>query len=151
MWEKYHNRKVYERLLLKSSFRVTTLFVTIVTLVIQEEVQSHKQKITNSVDFILQHIFVIHYYYNNYCDIFFIMASVKEPTSNFTKLEKFVGVDFRRWQKKMQILLTTLNVTYVISTPRPEESEIETLEQARKRSKWNSDDFICRGHFEWYE
>ena len=60
------------------------------------------------------------------------MASVKELTSNFTKLEKFVGVDFRRWQKKMQILLTTVNVAYVISTPRPEESENETLEQRKE-------------------
>ena len=46
----------------------------------------------------------------------------------------------------MQILLTTLNVAYVISTPRPEESENETLEQARKRSMWDNDDFVCQGH-----
>ena len=74
------------------------------------------------------------------------MTSVKELTSNFTKLETFVGVDFRRWQKKMKILLITLNVAYVISTPRPKESKNETLEQARKRTKWDNDDFICRGH-----
>ena len=74
------------------------------------------------------------------------MKSVKELTSNFTKLETFVGVDFRRWQKKMKILLITLNVAYVISTPRPKESKNETLEQARKRTKWDNDDFICWGH-----
>ena len=34
----------------------------------------------------------------------------------------------------------------MISTPRPEESEDETLEQARKRSKWDNDDFMCWGH-----
>ena len=38
------------------------------------------------------------------------MASIKDLTSNFTKLEKFVGIDFRRWQKKMMLVLTTLNV-----------------------------------------
>ena len=63
------------------------------------------------------------------------MANIKELTSNFTKLDKFVGVDFRRWQKKMMILLTTLNVAYVISTPKPEEMENETLNQSRKRGK----------------
>ena len=74
------------------------------------------------------------------------MASIKELTSNFTKLDKFVSVDFRRWQKKMMILLTTLNVAYVISTPKPEEVENETLEESRKRGKWEKDDFICQGH-----
>ena len=74
------------------------------------------------------------------------MASIKELTSNFTKLDKFVGVDFQRWQKKMMILLTTLNVAYVISIPTLEEAENETLEQSRKKSKWENDDFIWRGH-----
>ena len=74
------------------------------------------------------------------------MASVKELTSNFMKLDKFLGVEFRRWQKKMLILLTSLNVAYVISTPKPEEKEDETVEDARKRNKWENDDFICRGH-----
>ena len=74
------------------------------------------------------------------------MASVKELTSNFMKLDKFLGVDFRRWQKKMLILLNFLNVAYVISTPKPEEKENETLEEARTQNKWKNDDFICRGH-----
>ena len=47
----------------------------------------------------------------------------------------------------MMILLTTLNVAYVISTSKPEEGEEnETLEQARRRGKWENDDFICRGY-----
>ena len=54
------------------------------------------------------------------------MVSVKELTSNFTKLDKFLGVNFRCWQKKMLILLTTLNVAYVISTSRPKEVDDET-------------------------
>ena len=40
---------------------------------------------------------------------------------------------FRRWHKKTLILLTTLNLAYVISTPKPEELDDETLEQAKKR------------------
>ncbi|GJU70972.1 RNA-directed DNA polymerase, eukaryota, reverse transcriptase zinc-binding domain protein [Tanacetum coccineum] len=36
--------------------------------------------------------------------------SMKDMTSKFDKLEKFEGQDFRRWQKKMHFLLTTLKV-----------------------------------------
>ena len=43
----------------------------------------------------------------------------------------------------MLILLINLSVAYVISTLRPEEVDNETLEQTRKRSKWDNDDFIC--------
>ena len=46
----------------------------------------------------------------------------------------------------MLFLLTTLNVAYVISTPRPEDKEDETVEEIRKKNKWDNDDFICRGH-----
>lgn len=67
-------------------------------------------------------------------------------TSKFAKLDKFEGQDFRRWQKKMHFLLTTLNVVYVLSTPMPVYMEDETLDQTRKRSKWENDDYICRGH-----
>ncbi|GKB11333.1 zinc finger, CCHC-type containing protein [Tanacetum coccineum] len=72
--------------------------------------------------------------------------SVKDMTTKFVKLDKFEGSDFRRWQKKMHFLLTTLKVAYVLSTPRPEFIEDETLEQTRKRCKWDNDDYICRGH-----
>nr|GEV63133.1 zinc finger, CCHC-type [Tanacetum cinerariifolium] len=35
-------------------------------------------------------------------------------TTKFEKLDKFEGNDFRRWQKKMHFLLTTLKVVYVL-------------------------------------
>nr|GEX25445.1 hypothetical protein [Tanacetum cinerariifolium] len=72
--------------------------------------------------------------------------SVKDMTTKFDKLVKFEGQDFRRWQKKMHFLLTTLKVVYVLSTPSPEWHEDETLETTRKRMKWENDDYICRGH-----
>ncbi|GJV02812.1 zinc finger, CCHC-type containing protein [Tanacetum coccineum] len=72
--------------------------------------------------------------------------SVKEMTSKFDKLAKFEGQDFRRWQKKMHFLLTTLKVVYVLSIPSPKWSENETLETSRKKIKWENDDYICRGH-----
>ncbi|GJS16711.1 zinc finger, CCHC-type containing protein [Tanacetum coccineum] len=71
---------------------------------------------------------------------------VKEMTTNFRKLDKFEGHDFRRWQKKMHFLLTTLKVVYVMSTPIPELMEDDTLEAIRRRAKWENDDYICRGH-----
>ncbi|GJR29105.1 zinc finger, CCHC-type containing protein [Tanacetum coccineum] len=46
--------------------------------------------------------------------------TVKDMTTNFGKLDKFEGHDFRRWQKKMHFLLTTLKVVYVLTTPMPE-------------------------------
>ncbi|GJY78442.1 zinc finger, CCHC-type containing protein [Tanacetum coccineum] len=72
--------------------------------------------------------------------------SVKDMTSKFDKLAMFEGQDFRRWQKKMHFLLTTLKVVYVLSTPSPVWSENKTLEATRKRMKWENDDYICHGH-----
>ncbi|KAD4178990.1 hypothetical protein E3N88_27581 [Mikania micrantha] len=70
---------------------------------------------------------------------------VRDMTSKFAKLEKFNGQDFRRWKKKVHFLLTTLKVVYVLSTPCPEIMDDETLEQTRRRLKWENDDYICRG------
>ncbi|GJU61309.1 zinc finger, CCHC-type containing protein [Tanacetum coccineum] len=72
--------------------------------------------------------------------------TVKEMTTNFGKLDKFEGHDFRRWQKKMHFLLTTLKVVYVLTTPMPELLEDATVEAIRRRAKWENDDYICRGH-----
>nr|GFC51483.1 zinc finger, CCHC-type [Tanacetum cinerariifolium] len=55
------------------------------------------------------------------------------------KLEKFEGVDFRRWQKKMHFMLSSMNVVYVLTTPMPEDGgENPTVEQVRKRAKWDN-------------
>nr|GEW27018.1 hypothetical protein [Tanacetum cinerariifolium] len=72
--------------------------------------------------------------------------SVKDMTSKFDKMVKFEGQDFRRWQKNMHFLLTTLKVVYVLSTPSPVWSENESLETIMKRMKWENDDYICHGH-----
>ncbi|GJX84110.1 zinc finger, CCHC-type containing protein [Tanacetum coccineum] len=67
-------------------------------------------------------------------------------TTNFGKLDKFEGHDFRRWQKKMHFLLTTLKVVYVLTTPMPELLEDDTVKEIRRRAKWENDDYIYRGH-----
>ncbi|GKC32446.1 hypothetical protein Tco_1039740 [Tanacetum coccineum] len=58
-------------------------------------------------------------------------STVKDMTAKFRKFNKFEGSDFRRWQKKMHFLLTTLKVVYVLSTPMPEFVEDETLDQMK--------------------
>ncbi|GJZ70130.1 hypothetical protein Tco_0633680 [Tanacetum coccineum] len=56
------------------------------------------------------------------------------------------GVDFRRWQKKMHFLLSSMSVVYVLTTPMPEEGgDDATVEQIRKMAKWDNDDYVCRG------
>nr|GEY42843.1 putative zinc finger, CCHC-type [Tanacetum cinerariifolium] len=72
--------------------------------------------------------------------------TVKDMTTNFGKLDKFEGHDFRRWPKNMHFLLTTLKVVYVLTTPMPELLKDATVEAIRIRSKWENDDYICRGH-----
>ncbi|GJY07262.1 zinc finger, CCHC-type containing protein [Tanacetum coccineum] len=73
-------------------------------------------------------------------------AAMKHMASNFSKLDKFEGVDFRRWQKKMHFLLSSMSVVYVLTTPIPEDGgDDATVEQIRKRAKWDNDDYVCRG------
>nr|GEX25271.1 zinc finger, CCHC-type [Tanacetum cinerariifolium] len=66
--------------------------------------------------------------------------TVKDMTTNFGKLDKFEGYDFRRWQKKMHVLLTTLNVVYVLITSMPKLLEDAMVEAIRIRAK------SCRIH-----
>nr|GEY90250.1 zinc finger, CCHC-type [Tanacetum cinerariifolium] len=70
----------------------------------------------------------------------------KEMTTNFGKLNKFERHDFRRWQKKMHFLLTTLKFVYVLTTPMPELLEDDTVEAIKRKAKWENDDYIYRGH-----
>ncbi|GKG20136.1 hypothetical protein Tco_0379937 [Tanacetum coccineum] len=62
-------------------------------------------------------------------------STVKEMTTNFGKLDKFEGHDFRRWHKKMHFLLITLKVVYVLTTLMPELLEDDTVEATRRRAK----------------
>nr|GEW35691.1 hypothetical protein [Tanacetum cinerariifolium] len=72
--------------------------------------------------------------------------TVKDMTTNFGKLDKLEMHDFRRWQKKMHFLLTTLKVVYVLTTPMPELLKDATVKAIRIRVKWENDDYICMGH-----
>nr|GEV07069.1 hypothetical protein [Tanacetum cinerariifolium] len=59
-------------------------------------------------------------------------STVKEMTTNSGKLDKFEGHDFRRWEKKIYFLLTTLMVVCVMSTPMPELLEDDTNVKSSK-------------------
>ncbi|GKE53164.1 hypothetical protein Tco_1488320, partial [Tanacetum coccineum] len=61
--------------------------------------------------------------------------SMEEMTTNFGKLDKIERHDFRRWQKKIHFLFTTLKVVYALSTPMPELLVDDTPEAVRRRSK----------------
>nr|GEW49304.1 zinc finger, CCHC-type [Tanacetum cinerariifolium] len=75
-----------------------------------------------------------------------VPAAMKHMALSFAKLKKFEGVDFRRRQKKMHFMLSSMSVVYVFTTPMPEdEGENLTVEQVRKRTKWDNDDYVCRG------
>ncbi|GJS39485.1 hypothetical protein Tco_0564528 [Tanacetum coccineum] len=70
------------------------------------------------------------------------IAAMNHMALNFAKLDKFEGVDFRRWQKKMHFLLSNMSVVYVLTTPIPEDGKNATMEQNRKRNKWENDDYV---------
>nr|GEY71114.1 zinc finger, CCHC-type [Tanacetum cinerariifolium] len=71
---------------------------------------------------------------------------MKHMTSNFSKLNKFKRVDFIRCQKNRHFLLSSMSVVYVLTAPILEDSSDDaTVEQIRKRDKWDNDDYVCRG------
>nr|GEU79279.1 zinc finger, CCHC-type [Tanacetum cinerariifolium] len=70
--------------------------------------------------------------------------TIKHMVANFSKLDKFEGMNFRRWQKKMHFFLTRISVVYVLSIPIHNDSDEATVEEIRKKRKWESDDYVCR-------
>ncbi|GKA30431.1 hypothetical protein Tco_0716736 [Tanacetum coccineum] len=74
------------------------------------------------------------------------VAAMKHMALNFAKLDKFEGVDFRRWKKKIHFLLSSMSVVYVLTTPMPEDGcDDATVKQIRKRAMWDIDDYVYRG------
>ncbi|GKC49964.1 zinc finger, CCHC-type containing protein [Tanacetum coccineum] len=58
-----------------------------------------------------------------------VAAGMKYMALNFVKLDKFEGVDFRRWQKKMHFLLSSMSVVYVLTTSIPEDENVESSKE----------------------
>nr|GEY59230.1 zinc finger, CCHC-type [Tanacetum cinerariifolium] len=74
-----------------------------------------------------------------------VAATMKRMSLKFPKLNKFKGVEFRRWQKKMYFLLSNMSVVYVLTIIPEDSGDDATVEQIRKRAKWDNDDYVCRG------
>lgn len=72
--------------------------------------------------------------------------SLKQFAVDIVKLERFDENNFKWWQKKLHFLPAQLNVVYVLTIPKPEEKENETVAQTRTRLKWEQDDYYCKGH-----
>ncbi|GJW37639.1 zinc finger, CCHC-type containing protein [Tanacetum coccineum] len=66
------------------------------------------------------------------------VAAMKHMASNFVKLDKFEGVDFRRWQKKMHFLLSNMSVVYVLTTPMPEDGGDNPTNVKYFKELWDS-------------
>nr|GEU66348.1 zinc finger, CCHC-type [Tanacetum cinerariifolium] len=63
------------------------------------------------------------------------------------EIENFKGHDFRRWQKKMHLLLIILKVVYVLTTLMPVLiKDDETVEAIMICAKWENEDYMCIGH-----
>ncbi|GJX91781.1 hypothetical protein Tco_0345107 [Tanacetum coccineum] len=73
-----------------------------------------------------------------------MMATMKHMTSDLSKLGRFKGMDFRRWQKNMHFFLTNMSVVYAPSTPILDNGDDTTMEQMRKGSKWENDDYVAQ-------
>ncbi|GKA73930.1 hypothetical protein Tco_0780232 [Tanacetum coccineum] len=67
-------------------------------------------------------------------------ATIKHVTANFSKLDKFKGMYFRRRQKKMNFFLTSMLVVYDLSTPIRDDGDEPIVEETRKRGKWGNED-----------
>nr|GEZ70929.1 zinc finger, CCHC-type [Tanacetum cinerariifolium] len=48
--------------------------------------------------------------------------------------------------EKMHFLLSIISVMYMLTTHIPDDGgDDPTVEQVRKRAKWDNDDYVCRG------
>nr|GEW83875.1 hypothetical protein [Tanacetum cinerariifolium] len=62
---------------------------------------------------------------------------MKHMDLNFATLDKFEGVDFRRWQNKMHFLLFSMSVVYVLTTPIHDDGDDATNVESSKEL-WDS-------------
>ena len=61
--------------------------------------------------------------------------------------EKFVGVDFRRWQIKTTFYLTTLNLARYLTEDKPVVAELEHNQQTLVVADvWMRSDFLCKNY-----
>nr|GEW44446.1 zinc finger, CCHC-type [Tanacetum cinerariifolium] len=67
-----------------------------------------------------------------------VAAAIKHMASNFAKLDKFERVDFRRWQKKIHFLLSSMSVVYVLTTLFPKDDGDDETNFESFKELWDS-------------
>ncbi|GKF41318.1 hypothetical protein Tco_0124660 [Tanacetum coccineum] len=67
-----------------------------------------------------------------------IAAAMKHMASNFVNLDKFKGVHFKRWQKKMHFLLSSMGVVYVLTIPIYEDGGNDATNVESSKELWDS-------------
>ncbi|XP_027060865.1 uncharacterized protein [Coffea arabica] len=65
---------------------------------------------------------------------------------NDERPEKFKGVDFKRWQQKMQFYLTTLNLAHILKEECPKLADPDSRESLLTVETWKQSDFLCRNY-----
>ena len=76
-------------------------------------------------------------------------STYKIMNQEFTKLDRFDGTNYTRWQDKIMFLLTTLKIAYVLDPdvePIPAPANNDTAELIAKRKKREEDEVVCSGH-----
>lgn len=75
------------------------------------------------------------------------VPTVPTAPAHGEKPSKFSGADFKRWQQKMLLYLTTLSLSRFLSEDPPVVAEGDTDTQRRTAyDAWNNDDFLCRNY-----
>nr|GEX16861.1 zinc finger, CCHC-type [Tanacetum cinerariifolium] len=74
-----------------------------------------------------------------------VATAMKHMASNFANLDKFKEADFRRWQKKIRFLLSNMSVVYVLTTLITEDGKNATVDQIKRRNKFDNDEYVCGG------
>ena len=68
---------------------------------------------------------------------------VKTQFQEVERLEKFNGLNYKRWSMKIFYQLTIAKVAYVLSMAYPQE-DTENGELSERQKKWIEDDYVCR-------
>ena len=77
------------------------------------------------------------------------MNALQVMNQHLTRLERFDGENYTRWQETMKFFLITVKLFYILEDGLeaiPEETPTDTAELKAKRAKRKEDDFLCRGH-----
>ena len=72
-------------------------------------------------------------------------TGVKNPLPE--KVEKFKGVDFKRWQQKMLFFLTTLNLAHVVKEEALVATELPVdKDMLSAIDAWTHSEFLCKNY-----